>query len=228
MDAFAPMSVANVSQLTDQLWIGGDLATSDTGEVTALALAQLDEIEAVGITDILDLRLEWNDEKWVEARKPHLRYHWLGVDDAGQRMPDEWFAAGTKLVLDRITAGARVLIHCHQGVNRGPSMAFAVLLCQGHEPIDALELIRRADRPHASPTRRTQSTGGCAPNEPTRRHVSRPVTRSRLGGGTSSRRLPMAPASESSEICDQIIVETPGPTTATPTWSGSRSNAQAG
>ena len=57
-------------------------------------------------------------------------------------MPDEWFAAGTQLVLDRIAAGARVLIHCHQGVNRGPSMAFAVLLCQGHEPFDALELIR--------------------------------------------------------------------------------------
>jgi hypothetical protein len=51
MRVFPPMRVANASQLTDQLWIGGDLETSDSGEVTALALAQLDEIEAVGITD---------------------------------------------------------------------------------------------------------------------------------------------------------------------------------
>jgi dual specificity phosphatase 3 len=142
MDVFPPMRVANANQLTDQLWIGGDLATSDTGGVTALALAQLDEIEAAGITDIVDLRLEWNDESWVEARKPRLRYHWLGVDDAGQHMPDEWFASGTQVVLDSIAAGGRVLIHCHRGVNRGPSMAFAVLLRQGHEAIAALELIR--------------------------------------------------------------------------------------
>jgi dual specificity phosphatase 3 len=142
MDVSPPMRVANATRLTDCLWIGGDLETSATGAVTALALAQLDEIEAAGITDILDLRLEWNDESWVEARKPHLRYHWLGVDDAGQRMPDEWFATGTKVVLDSVAGGGRVLVHCHLGVNRGPSMGFAVLLCQGHEPIAALELIR--------------------------------------------------------------------------------------
>jgi dual specificity phosphatase 3 len=143
MDVFPPMRVANATQLTDQLWIGGDLETSDTGQVTALAIAQLDEIEAAGITDILDLRLEWNDQSWVETRKPKLRYHWLGVDDAGQQMPDEWFTTGTRIVLDSIAAGGRVLAHCHKGVNRSPSMGFAVLLCQGHPAIAALELIRQ-------------------------------------------------------------------------------------
>jgi len=142
VDASVPMRVANASRLTDALWVGGDLETSLTGEVTPLALAQLDEIESVGITDILDVRLEWNDEVWVEAKKPALGYHWLGVDDAGQQMPDEWFATGTSLVLERIAAGGRVLVHCHMGVNRGPSMGFAVLLCQGYDALAALKLIQ--------------------------------------------------------------------------------------
>jgi len=85
---------ANASRITDQLFIGGDL---DSRRLTK-ALRQLDELDAVGITDILDVRIEWGDQNLVAEAKPHLRYHWLGVDDAGQEMPDEWFEAGTGLI----------------------------------------------------------------------------------------------------------------------------------
>jgi len=95
-------------------------------------------------TDVVDLRLECNDEAWVTEDKPHLGYRWLGVDDAGQRMPDEWFDIGTGHILARLEGGGTVLVHCHMGVNRGPSMGYAVLLALGWDPVEALDAIRTA------------------------------------------------------------------------------------
>lgn len=130
---------SNVSPVTKQLWIGGDLEVRQP----TLAAIQLNELDALGITDIVDVRLEWDDEEWVTAAKPHIRYHWLGVDDAGQKMPDEWFDTVTEHVLVLLNAGDKVLVHCHMGINRGPSMGFAVMLALGWDPIAALDRIRR-------------------------------------------------------------------------------------
>ncbi|PVG83743.1 hypothetical protein DDE18_05345 [Nocardioides gansuensis] len=129
---------ANGSHVDEGLWIGGDLEISDP----ELAAIQLEELEAAGITDIVDLRLEWNDADWVTVAKPSIRYRWFGVDDAGQRMPDEWFDISTSYVLTQLNSGGRVLVHCHMGINRGPSMGFAVMLVQGWDPIEALDRIR--------------------------------------------------------------------------------------
>ena len=131
---------ANISQVAPRLWIGGDLATQHP----TLAAVQLHEIADLGITDIVDCRLEWSDEDWVTAAHPQIGYHWLGVDDAGQRMPDTWFDTGTALVRDALEAGGSVLTHCHMGINRGPSMGFAAMLTLGWDPIDALDAIRAA------------------------------------------------------------------------------------
>jgi dual specificity phosphatase 3 len=131
---------ANACRVTERIWVGGDLEITDPG----MACVQLDELDAAGLTDIVDLRLEWNDEVWVTRHKPHLRYRWLGVDDAGPRMPDEWFDVGTHHVLGRLEAGATVLVHCHMGVNRAPSMGYAALLALGWDPVEALDAIRSA------------------------------------------------------------------------------------
>jgi protein-tyrosine phosphatase len=144
MTEHAVMQLANVSGVTDSLWVGGDLEVFDP----ELAIAQLVELDEAGVTDIVDLRLESNDEQWVTKAKPHLRYRWLGVDDAGQQMPDEWFETGTSHVLAAMKREGRVLVHCHMGINRGPSMGYAVLLALGWDPIEALDRIR-AQRPIA-------------------------------------------------------------------------------
>lgn len=132
------LSWANASQITPTLWIGGDL---ESRRLT-LAMTQLAELDAAGVTDIVDCRIEWNDHEWVTAAKPHIGYRWLGVDDAGQAMPDEWFDTGVAHALAAIDAGGVVLTHCHMGINRGPSMGFAVMLAQGWDPIEALDRIR--------------------------------------------------------------------------------------
>jgi hypothetical protein len=48
-----------------------------------------------------------------------------------------------------VTQGKKVFVHCHMGINRGPSTAFAILLDQGMAPEQAFDLIR-AKRPIAA------------------------------------------------------------------------------
>lgn len=147
---------ANISQVAPGLWIGGDLATHQP----TLAAVQLREIAALGITTIVDCRLEWNEEDWVTAAELGIGYHWLGVDDAGQRMPDAWFDTGTAIIRDALEAGGTVLPHCHMGINRGPSMGYAAMLTLGGTRSRHSTPSARHGRSHTSPTPRMRSTGG--------------------------------------------------------------------
>jgi len=132
-------------RVTDQIFISGDLDTHhrERGE------QQLAEWVELGITDIIDVRDEWSDEGYVAALAPHITYHHFGTDDLDNGQPDAWFETGVKAALAALTdAGRRVMIHCHMGVNRGPSMAFAVLLALGAAPVEAAVAIR-SSRPIA-------------------------------------------------------------------------------
>ena len=130
--------------VTPWLVISGDLPQRHN-----LAVKKLDEWVAAGVTDIVDVRGEWSDARLVASIAPELRYHYLGTHDDGSEQSHEWFHDGlTALHTARQNPDARILVHCHMGVNRGPSMAFAYLLDQGWEPLDALDAIR-ASRPIA-------------------------------------------------------------------------------
>ncbi len=137
----------DISQVTDRVWTGGDLP-SHLGE-HQMADA-VDELRVLGITHIIDNRLEWSDEDFVRSHAPEMGYVWNPQDDAGQAMPDSWFERGVGAALGALAQeGTAVLAHCHMGINRGPSMAFAILLALGHSPVRALAAIRHA-RPIAS------------------------------------------------------------------------------
>jgi dual specificity phosphatase 3 len=134
------LSTADASFVTAQLAVGGDLDTNDA----ELAAAQLHELVEAGLTHVVDARVEWSDEKWVAERAPDVSYLHHGMDDAGQRVPSEWFDTGVSFALEAIREGGVVLTHCHMGINRGPSLGFAVLLAQDWDPIEALDAIRSA------------------------------------------------------------------------------------
>ncbi|HYO19815.1 MAG TPA: hypothetical protein VES02_14250 [Dermatophilaceae bacterium] len=137
---------ANISYIADRVWTGGDLP-SDLGE--DVMLADLVEIQNAGITHILDTRIECSGEEFLRTHAPHLGYLWNGADDVGQVMVDDWFDAGVGFALAALAdPDAQVLAHCHMGINRGPTMAFAILLATGLDPITVLNAIRRA-RPMA-------------------------------------------------------------------------------
>lgn len=133
-----PLEVADAAFVTDRLLVGGDLDTRD-GD---LAGRQLRELVDAGVTHLVDTRIEWDDLAWVAERSPEIGYLHLGMDDAGQAVPTAWFEEAVTWALEAIESGGTVLTHCHMGINRGPSLGFAVLLAQGWDALEALERIR--------------------------------------------------------------------------------------
>ena len=134
------LTTADAAFVTPALLVGGDLDTRDAG----LAARQLDELVEAGVTHVVDARIEWSDEHWVAEVAPGVAYLHHGMDDAGQQVPFEWFDVAVNWALEAIAQGGTVLTHCHMGINRGPSLGFAVLLAQGWDTIDALDAIRSA------------------------------------------------------------------------------------
>ena len=132
-----PIPALNLTKITDLLWTGGDLPDPPVGAGRVIRAWQ-----ALDIGAVIDNRIEWSDEKQVAEAAPEIDYLHAGVDDAGQVMPDWWFDAVTTFALRNIDRGSGVLVHCHMGINRGPSAAFAVLLAAWWDPIDAIDLIR--------------------------------------------------------------------------------------
>jgi dual specificity phosphatase 3 len=132
------LATANAEFVTPQLLVGGDLDTLDE----ELATRQLRDLVDAGVTHVVDARIEWSDEKWVAQNAPAIAYLHHGIDDAGQKVPGEWFDLGVTWALEAIEKGGVVLTHCHMGINRGPSLGFAVLLAQGWDAVEALDAIR--------------------------------------------------------------------------------------
>jgi protein-tyrosine phosphatase len=122
------------------LFISGDLNPK-----RELALIQLNEWVKAGITYIIDVRGEWSDEMLVKAEAPQIHYHYLGTHDDGVAQDEAWFRAGIQAMEAAfLNPNPKLLVHCHMGINRGPSMAFAMMLADGWSPIEALDAIRVA------------------------------------------------------------------------------------
>jgi dual specificity phosphatase 3 len=133
-------TVANISFVTARLAVGGDLSDDDD-----LAEAQVAELVKLGITHIVDTRIEWNDEDLVADLAPGISYLHRGIDDDGQPIPDRWFEETFSWIAEAMADPETVVLtHCHMGINRGPSLGFATLLGLGWDPVDALDAIRRA------------------------------------------------------------------------------------
>ena len=124
--------------VTENIALCGDLPSN-----TADALAQLAHWESAGITHEIDLRVEAHDGDFVAANSA-ITYIHRGVDDNGGRREDSWFdeTVGDIMRILGTDPDARIVIHCHLGVNRAPSIVFAALLELGWEPLPALRRIR--------------------------------------------------------------------------------------
>lgn len=134
---------ANLHFVTPTLAIGGDV--SHDPERAAL---QLDELRSLGVTHIVDCRVEWDDSDLFGFLLPHVAYLHHGMDDAGQAVPASWFEDAVSWV-EAAGPDVVVLTHCHMGINRGPSLGLAVLLAQGWDVVEAMTAIRSV-RPQAN------------------------------------------------------------------------------
>ncbi|MFZ1411298.1 MAG: dual specificity protein phosphatase, partial [Micropruina sp.] len=134
------LNLANAHFVTGRVAFGGDLSP-----LFGVAKRQLQEMADAGITHIADLRQEWSDEPLVGVWQPRMRYLHHPVRDAGQVIPGHWFTELNNWVSRALEdPAAKVLVHCHMGVNRAPSAAFALLLAQGWTVKEALTALRAA------------------------------------------------------------------------------------
>ena len=125
--------------VSEQLAVSGDLSMRPDE-----AREQLVRWEEAGITDVFDMRGECDDTDFIHAESS-IRSHWFGVDDNGGKRSDAWFVSLTQKCAEVLADPDRkVLVHCHMGVNRGPSALYAVMLVLGWNHLDALRAIRNA------------------------------------------------------------------------------------
>lgn len=140
------LELANASFVTPRLAVGGDLDQWDDH----LAQCQLGELVGHGVTHVVDVRNEADDHEFVERLTDCVTYLWHGMDDRGQRVPGAWFETAVGWVEEVLEdPEAVVLTHCHMGINRGPSLGYAILLAQGVDAVDAIAVVRAA-RPIAA------------------------------------------------------------------------------
>ena len=126
-------------------WVSPLLAVSgDLSHNRDAARIQLSEWEASGITDVFDMRGEADDTQFIHENSS-ITSHWFGVDDNGEKRDDAWFEGirdQAYEVLNDLSRTRRIMVHCHMGVNRGPSALFAIMLATGWEALEALRAIR--------------------------------------------------------------------------------------
>lgn len=136
------MTKANISWITDNLATGGDMSYNDT-----LAMEQFEELIHMDIDLIIDTREEAEDsDLWSTTAVSYL--HIPTNDAVGHTIPTEHFDRAVEAALPVLEGGGKVFVHCHMGVNRGPSTAFAIMLAQGMNAEKAFDLIREK-RPQA-------------------------------------------------------------------------------
>jgi protein-tyrosine phosphatase len=127
--------------VTDRLVVSGDLPSHGTA-----ARRQLARWVDAGITHVVDVRGECNDVDFVARHAPDIRYLWAPTHDSGGAQPHHWFTDTTDWILSALAddPAANVLVHCHMGVNRAPSMAMATMMAMGTPSTAALDAIRSA------------------------------------------------------------------------------------
>lgn len=144
IDTLPLAQFANLHFITPRLAVGGDLSARSMNELSL----HVRDYSELGITHVVDCRLEWDDSELFESSLPWISYLHHGMDDAGQDVPSSWFDTAISWI-EEAGEDAVVLTHCHMGINRGPSLGFAVLLHWGWDPIEAIDAIRAA-RPVAN------------------------------------------------------------------------------
>lgn len=128
---------ADADEVVPGLWVGG---VPDRAAVRRLLRS--------GIDGVVDVRAEADPEAhpWpagVEVRHVPLVDHGTPTVAA--------LRAAAQAVVDLVRDGRKVLVHCHAGQQRAPTVATAALVLMGWTLGDAYAAVSRA-RPQALPT----------------------------------------------------------------------------
>jgi hypothetical protein len=118
--------------VTGQLSVGGH-----TGR-------NLEPMAAAGFTHVIDCR----DEMCCDDH-PKVVYLWAPTADDGAAKDGSWLVPAVGFALIALAdPNTRLYVHCCLGLRRGPSMVYAILRAQGHNPETARAMVLAA-RPQA-------------------------------------------------------------------------------
>src|SRR5271156_5719543 len=117
--------MVDFSRITERLFCGAQIKTTD--DVALLV--------GTGVTHIINAQLENNDPSLIGT----LSYLWDPTeDDDVHPKPVAWFGNAVSFAVAALARPATVVLtHCSYGVNRGPSLAYAILRAQGWPRQDA-------------------------------------------------------------------------------------------
>jgi len=128
----------NFSRITDDLFIGDTPGMSD-----------YDALRDLGVRLIINMRLEKR-----LAPDPHpapLNFLWLpAIDNPLFLIPMGYLKHGVRAALAAIRDGGKVYVHCAKGRHRGVAMGACILIAQGYDASQAVQLIK-TQRPIADP-----------------------------------------------------------------------------
>lgn len=113
--------MASFDFITSRLATGG--AITNAADVQALV--------AVGINTIIDCREAFDDGPLL-AGVNGMHYLWNPTKDDGLPKPTAWFQSSLTFALPLFAIPkAKIYCHCREGINRGPSTAYAIMLALG-------------------------------------------------------------------------------------------------
>ncbi len=118
------------SRITEDLFIG-----------TTPALRDYDRLRELGVELVINMRIEHRPRK--DTHNPPLFFLWLPTFDSPLiPIPIKSFQRGARAALATIHNGGKVYVHCAGGVHRGVAMAACILIAQGQDPQEAMQLIK--------------------------------------------------------------------------------------
>jgi len=126
------------SRITDNLFIG-----------TTPTPADYQQLHNLGVRLVINMR--WEHRLRPDTNAEPLSLLWLRtIDSPFFPIPIRALQRGALVALETIQAGGKVYTHCAGGRHRGVAMGAAVLVAQGYDPREAMDLIK-ANRSIADP-----------------------------------------------------------------------------
>ena len=130
----------NFSNITDDLFIGTTPLASDYNGLREL-----------GIRLIINMR--FTRSPFPDTHHTPMQLLWLRtIDSPFLPLPVSKLMTGARAALETIRLGGKVYVHCAYGRHRGPAIGSCILIAQGFDPEDAMNLIaerRAVADPHA-------------------------------------------------------------------------------
>jgi len=117
------------SKITNDLFIG-----------TTPSVSEYDHLRELGVRLIINMRLIHRPEP--DPHIPPLNLLWLRtIDSPFFPIPIHKLVKGAHTALETIRNGGRAYVHCAGGRHRGVAMGACILIAQGQDPHDAMQLI---------------------------------------------------------------------------------------